>query len=69
MVAGLHSTRYDNSKGSRIDPSLFYTSELHSKNIPTREGSLLLIKLYYLKRFSTSHCFAAYEIIFLTVFS
>ena len=32
-VAVLHSTRYDNSKGTRIGPSLFYTSELHSKYI------------------------------------
>ena len=30
-VAGLKPTRDDNSKGTRIGPSLFYTSELHSK--------------------------------------
>ena len=30
-VAVLHSTRFDNSKGTRIGPSLFYASELHSK--------------------------------------
>ena len=27
-VARLKPTRYDNSKGTRIGPSLFYTSEL-----------------------------------------
>ena len=27
-VAGLKPTRYDNSKGTRIGPSLFYTSKL-----------------------------------------
>ena len=32
-VARLKLTRYDNSKGSRIGPSLFYTSELYSKYI------------------------------------
>ena len=32
-VAVLHSTRYDNSKGPRIGPSLFYTSELYNKYI------------------------------------
>ena len=32
-VAGLKLTRDDNSKGTRIGPSLFYTSELHSKYI------------------------------------
>ena len=32
-VAGLKPTRYDNSKGPRIGPSLFYTSELHNKYI------------------------------------
>ena len=30
-VAVLHSTRYDNSKGTRIGPSLFYASDLHCK--------------------------------------
>ena len=33
VVAGLKPTRYDNPKGTRIGPSLFYTSELHSKYI------------------------------------
>ena len=32
-AARLKHTRYDNSKGTRIGPSLFYTSELHSKYI------------------------------------
>jgi len=32
-VAVLDPTRYDNSKGTRIGPSLFYASELHSKCI------------------------------------
>ena len=31
VVAVLHSTSNDNSKGPRIGPSLFYASELHSK--------------------------------------
>ena len=30
-VARLKPTRYDNSKGPLIGPSLFYTSELQSK--------------------------------------
>ena len=30
-VAGLNPTRYENSKGPRIGPPLFYTSELQSK--------------------------------------
>jgi hypothetical protein len=37
-VAVLHSTRYDNSKGNRIGPSLFYASELHSKYNKKRAG-------------------------------
>ena len=32
-VAGLKPTRYENSKGTRIGPSLFYTSELQTKYI------------------------------------
>ena len=32
-VARLKPTRYDNSKGPLIGPSLFYTSELHTKYI------------------------------------
>jgi hypothetical protein len=32
-VVRLKPTRYDNPKGTRIGPSLFYTSELHSKYI------------------------------------
>ena len=32
-VAVLESTRFDNSKGTRIGPSLFYTSELNNKYI------------------------------------
>ena len=32
-VARLYPTRYDNSKGNRIGPLLFYTSELHTKYI------------------------------------
>ena len=32
-VAGLKLTRDDNSKGTRIGPSLFYTSELYNKYI------------------------------------
>ena len=32
-VARLKPARYDNSKGPRIGPSLFYTSKLHSKYI------------------------------------
>ena len=32
-VAGLKPTRYENPKGPRIGPSLFYPSELHSKYI------------------------------------
>ena len=32
-VARLKPTRDDNSKGPRIGPSLFYTSELHTKYI------------------------------------
>jgi len=32
-VAVLDPTRYDNSKGNRIGPSLFYTSKLYSKYI------------------------------------
>ena len=31
--ARLKPTIYDNSKGTRIGPSLFYTSELHTKYI------------------------------------
>jgi len=30
-VAGLKPTRYDNSKGTRIGPSYFYTSELRTE--------------------------------------
>ena len=30
-VAGLKPTRFENPKGTRIGPSLFYTSELHAK--------------------------------------
>jgi hypothetical protein len=30
-VAGLKPTRYDNSKGTRIGPSLFYASKLKAK--------------------------------------
>ena len=30
-VARLKPTRCDNSKGPRIGPSLFYSSEIHSK--------------------------------------
>jgi len=37
-VAVLHSTRYDNSKGNRIGPSLFYASELHSEYNKKRAG-------------------------------
>ena len=32
-VAGLKLTRDDNSKGTRIGPSLFYTSKLYNKYI------------------------------------
>ena len=32
-VAGLKTTRDDNSKGTRIGPSYFYTSELRNKYI------------------------------------
>ena len=32
-VARLKPTRYDNSKGTRIGPSLFYTSKLYNKYI------------------------------------
>ena len=32
-VAVLDPTSFDNSKGTRIGPSLFYASELHSKCI------------------------------------
>ncbi len=32
-AARLKTTRYENSKGTRIGPSLFYTSELHTKYI------------------------------------
>jgi hypothetical protein len=32
-VARLKPTRYDNSKGTRIGPSLFYTSKLQTKYI------------------------------------
>ena len=32
-VAVLYSTRYDNPKGNRIGPSLFYTSKLQYKYI------------------------------------
>ena len=32
-VARLKPTRCDNSKGTRIGPSLFYTSEIHTKYI------------------------------------
>ena len=37
-VAGLKPTRYDNSKGTRIGPSLFYTSKLYNKYIKINEG-------------------------------
>ena len=36
-VARLKPTRYDNSKGTRIGPSLFYTSELHPKYIKLKK--------------------------------
>ena len=32
-VARLKTTRYDNPKGPRIGPSLFYTSKLQTKYI------------------------------------
>ena len=32
-VARLKPTRYDNSKGTRIGPSLFYTSKLQTKYV------------------------------------
>ena len=34
-VARLKPTRDDNSKGTRIGPSLFYTSKLHFKYLTT----------------------------------
>ena len=37
-VAELKPTRYDNSKGTRIGPSLFYASELHSEYNKKRAG-------------------------------
>ena len=42
-VAGLKPTRYDNSKGNRIGPSLFYTSELQTKYIKLTEESTFYI--------------------------
>ena len=39
-VARLQPTRYDNSIGTRIGPSLFYTSELHFKYIKLIEESI-----------------------------
>ena len=37
-VAGLKPTRYDNLKGTRIGPYLFYTSKLYNKYIKIIEG-------------------------------
>ena len=41
-VAVLHSTRLENSKGTRIGPPLFYASELHAKN-----NKLIVILISY----------------------
>ena len=41
VAARLYPTRYDNSKGNRIGPSLFYTSELHTKYKKKSPSNLL----------------------------
>ena len=48
-VAGLKSTRDDNSKGPRIGPSLFYTSKLYNKYIKLI-AYCILIQQYYPKQ-------------------
>ena len=42
-VERLNPTRYENSKGNRIGPSLFYTSELQTKYIKLTEESTFYI--------------------------
>ena len=51
-VARLKPTRYDNSKGPRIGPSLFYSLELLNKYIKLRVTSFFKINLILNNLFS-----------------
>ena len=47
-VAGLKPTRSDNSKGTLIGPSLFYTSKLYYKYIKSIHNNCLRFYKVYL---------------------
>ena len=47
-VARLKPTRYDNSKGTRIGPSLFYTSKIYNKYIKSIHNTCLRFYKVYL---------------------